>query len=106
MPIFSISVDEAERLLQDNTSVLIDVREPEEYVSAALPGATLIPLGTISADVLPAKDKRILLYCHKGIRSMSAAEKLHAEYPDLHVYNIEGGIVAWHQAGYPLEKPA
>jgi sulfur-carrier protein adenylyltransferase/sulfurtransferase len=74
---------------------LLDVREPWEYELAHLPGATLIPLGTLPAAVATLDPSRpTVVYCHHGMRSLSAARFLAARgfHP---VWNLEGGIDAW-----------
>ena len=77
--------------------VLVDVREPHEWEIARIPGAKLIPLGSLPAR-LPELDTRtpIVLQCHHGHRSMRALEFLHqAGYRKLK--NLRGGIEAWSQ---------
>lgn len=53
---------------------------------------------------LPAdKDAKVVLYCRSGRMSAIAAEALLEEgYTNL--YNLDGGMVAWEQAGYPIER--
>ena len=78
--------------------VLIDVREPDEYVEAHAPGAILIPLATIpdSLDRLPS-DQVIHVICAAGGRSARAVEFLRANGFD--AINIAGGTGAWIQSG-------
>jgi rhodanese-related sulfurtransferase len=83
---------------------LIDVRTPEEYARAHVPGALLKSLDHLdvtSAD-LP-KQADLHLICHSGMRSQQAAKILAAK-GFTHLFNIEGGTVAWAQAGYPVES--
>lgn len=89
----------------NNEAVLIDVREPEEYQAENIPDATLIPLASISTRVLPAfGNKKLVVHCKLGKRGLKACEKLLAENPSLDIYNLEGGIAAWSQAGNPVKK--
>lgn len=83
------------RLAGDFQGLLIDVREPDEWAIANIPGATLIPLGSVQnhLDKLP-KDREILIHCKSGRRSARAVELLLANgFTD--VKNVEGGIDAW-----------
>lgn len=84
-----------ERLAGDFQGLLIDVREPDEYAVASIPGAKLIPLGTVQDHLgeLP-KDREILIHCKSGRRSARAVDLLLANgFTD--VKNVEGGIDAW-----------
>src|SRR4051812_12243840 len=76
---------------------LLDVREPEEFEIAAIPGARLVPLGQIPAlieQIADWKTEPIVVYCHHGIRSMHAINFLtHAGFTNL--ANLSGGIDAW-----------
>lgn len=80
----------------ENSYVLMDVRQPEEYSHGHIPGARLVPLPQLirSIDDLPA-DKELVFYCHSGGRSMSAAvmaEEMGVKGP---IYNLNGGMLAW-----------
>lgn len=89
--------------LQRNEIRLFDVREPAEYRSECIAEATLIPLGTVVRSALPAQDKPFVVHCRSGRRSEEAAKKLLAEDPNLMIYNMDGGILAWQEAGLPLK---
>lgn len=53
-------------------SILLDVREVDEFASGHIPGAINAPLSTITSTALP-KDKHLFLYCLRGTRSKQAA---------------------------------
>ena len=95
-PYESISPQEA-RGRMTGGAVIVDVREPAEYSEGHVPGARLLPLGTISeenaAAVIPDKETEVLVYCRSGRRSKMGAEKL----ADLGYANVAefGGIVDW-----------
>jgi len=77
--------------------LLVDVREPDEYVKGHIPGSILIPLGVISErmDELPV-DKDVIFYCHSGERSRGAALFTGSRpYVAGTVFNMIGGILAW-----------
>lgn len=102
MTIKQIDAKTAKTWLDANDAILIDVREPAEYASQKIPGAILHPVGSISANDLPKTDKKILIHCQRGRRGNTACEKLFTENSGLDLYNIEGGIEAWQQAGLPI----
>lgn len=83
---------------------VIDVREQWEYDEKHIPGVTLIPLGTIpdNMSLIPA-DKTVILTCRSGNRSGQAVDFLRAQ-GFTNVHNMEGGIIAWEEAGFPVEK--
>lgn len=85
----------AERLQRGDAIELIDVREPWEWRVAHLEGARLVPLGRIGASAAEvARDRDIVVYCHHGFRSRTAAEMLAAQGLD-RVWNLSGGIDRW-----------
>ena len=98
MAVPEISVDEVAGRIAAG-AVLVDVRQPDEYSEAHVPGAWLIPLDEVPvrARDLPA-DGEILLICRSGARSHRAAEYLIDQY-HLQAVNVAGGILAWVQSG-------
>ena len=91
--------------LKDNAGVfLIDVREPDEYAPGHIPGITLIPMGEVAGRLaeLP-RDKEIIVTCRTGNRSGQVADLLRQQ-GFTNVHNMSGGIVAWEEAGYPVEQ--
>jgi rhodanese-related sulfurtransferase len=91
--------------LQGRDDVLIlDVREQSEYDAGHIPGVTLIPLNDVPnrLNEIP-KDKPVIVTCRSGNRSGQATDFLRQQgYTNVH--NMTGGINAWQQAGYPVEK--
>lgn len=90
-----------------NEVVLIDVRESLENKLEKIQGSKNIPLTKICANdiILPEhKNKKIVIHCRSGTRSMTACEKISSENPDIELWNLEGGILAWIQEGFPTEK--
>ena len=73
------------------------MREQDEFDSGHIPGAVLLPVGTIdeesAAAVIPEKDSTVLVYCRSGNRSKTAAAKL-AELGYTGIYEF-GGINTW-----------
>jgi sulfur-carrier protein adenylyltransferase/sulfurtransferase len=85
----------AERIARGDDFDLIDVREPHEWDIARLPGARLIPLGTI-IEALPSLDsaRDIVVHCKVGGRSAKAVQQLQAS-GFRKVWNLAGGITRW-----------
>ncbi len=81
-------------------AVLIDVREPDEYTAAHVPGAALVPLATVPerVDEVPTEGT-VYVICAKGARSLRAAEFYRAKGID--AVNVAGGTNAWVEAGHP-----
>lgn len=79
--------------------VLIDVREPEEYAQGAIEGGQLIPMGELGARIGQLDRKApTVLYCAHGVRSMQALfGMMRMGFASLR--SLEGGIVAWEEAG-------
>jgi len=101
-----MSPEEFRRYREENKEgdyLLVDVREPDEYVRGHISGATLIPVRELVADLsrLPS-DKDLVFYCHSGGRSAAAAT-LVAEEEVSHkkIYDLEGGIMAWDDQTVP-----
>lgn len=93
--------------LNENTAILIDVREPLEYKIEHIKYAKNIPLSKICLeDVnLPKnKSKKIVMQCRSGSRSKSACEKILKHDNSIELYNLEGGILDWVQQGFPTIK--
>lgn len=85
--------------------VLLDVRTADEYNDGHIQNAINIDVkqdGFMeeAKSTLPA-DKTIAVYCRSGIRSARAAGMLAKE--GYKVVNLEGGIMAWKDAGMPIE---
>ncbi|AKB19251.1 MULTISPECIES: rhodanese-like domain-containing protein [unclassified Methanosarcina] len=109
----NVNVDEARGMTEKDEVFILDVRTPAEFNSSHIQGAKLIPVtnsGELNLNpdqLLEARinevprDKKILVYCRTGHRSITASNLLVvAGYSD--VYNMEGGITAWTGAGYPV----
>lgn len=76
----------------NNSPLLIDVREPFEHEAYNI-GGTLIPFGEIikHAANIP-KDKPVVLYCRKGVRSQIAIQRLEDKFGFTNLINLDGGL--------------
>lgn len=92
-----ISQEEAKEMMDTQEVIVLDVREQDEYDSGHIPGAVLLPVGTINEEtasaVIPEKDDTVLVYCRSGNRSKTASEAL-AELGYTNIYEF-GGINTW-----------
>lgn len=92
-----ISQEEAKEMMDTEEVIILDVREQSEYDGGHIPGAVLLPVGTIDEDtaaaVIPEKNSTVLVYCRSGNRSKAAASAL-AELGYTGIYEF-GGITTW-----------
>lgn len=98
-----VTVDDVKaRLENGQRSVLLDVREREEYREGHLEGALALPRGFMEMRVeeaVPDKSAPVVAYCAGGVRSLIAARTLkEMGYTD--VSSMAGGYTAWKNAGY------
>ncbi len=76
---------------------IIDVREPQEWALGRIPGARLVPLGTLAAALGSLdRTREVVVYCKGGVRSARAARQLQ-EAGFRRVANLTGGILRWSQ---------
>ena len=102
----SVSTLEAIQLINHQSATVVDVREPDEYQKGHILNARNVPLGQVEArvgEIEKFKDKPLIIACASGSRSGSAAAMLRKR-GFTQVFNLNGGITAWLQAGLPVEK--
>lgn len=83
-------------LASANPPLLVDVRNPEEHDLAAIKPCVLIPLYEIeerAAELDAYKGKKLVVYCHLGVRSLDGAAYLESLGHD--AWSLGGGIEAW-----------
>lgn len=100
MDVPEIDVDQLARLVGDG-AVVVDVRNPDEYVEGHVPGATLIPLGEVpdrTAEI--PTDRPVFVVCAVGGRSLKASQYLIGLGVD--ATNVAGGTKGWIDAGHPV----
>lgn len=92
-----ITQEEAKEMMDTQEVIILDVREQDEYDSGHIPGAVLLPVGSIdettAAEVIPEKDSTVLVYCRSGNRSKTASSAL-ADLGYTNIYEF-GGINTW-----------
>ena len=97
----SISPKEASIMVSEKKAVIVDVREDSEWSEQHIPGAIHIPLAQLTehlSELKQYKDSPVITQCRSGGRSGKAVDVLKlAGFSK--VYNMEGGIIAWDNAG-------
>ena len=99
----SIDIEEARRMLEKPGTVLLDVREGDEWRQGHIPQAVGIPRGFLELRVeekVPDHKAPIILQCASGTRSLLAARALR-EMGYENLYNLTGGFNAWKDRGLP-----
>jgi len=93
----NIDAVEFDKLSQEENTVVLDVRTPEEKAEGFVEGATQINImGPDFADKIKEldKDKTYLVYCRSGNRSGTACGFMQSNGFDK-LYNLDGGIQSW-----------
>ena len=97
---------DATRLMNQGTTLVLDVRDAAEYGTGHLPKARHIPLGELPKridEIAKYKEKPVLVTCRSGPRA-GAAARLLKKAGFTTVYQLKGGLGAWREASLPLEK--
>jgi rhodanese-related sulfurtransferase len=97
-----VSPQEVKQRLDAGEVQLVDVREGYEWDAGRIPGARHIEMERLTAEAGSiGRDTPVVFSCRVGSRSGMAAQAFRASGYDAH--NLEGGLVAWADAGLPLE---
>lgn len=100
MTIKNIDAKTLKNWLDNDQAILIDVRQPAEHRSQNISHAKLIPLDQICKEKLPhIGNKKLVIHCQAGKRSLMACQKLLNENLGVEIYNLEGGINSWCSSG-------
>ena len=101
--ITEISPEDAAAKLQNHETVVVDVREKDEWDEEHIPGAIHMSRGSIELDIeekVPDTNALIICHCGGGGRSALAAESLQ-KMGYKNVRSMAGGFKAWKAAGLP-----
>jgi sulfur-carrier protein adenylyltransferase/sulfurtransferase len=91
----TISKEDLQRAIENETFELIDVRTPEERITFDIGGRN-IPLSDLQNNTIDLSfDKPIVFYCASGKRSVEAAKIIKKQHPEAKVMSLEGGTKAW-----------
>ncbi len=105
--ITEIDTEESSRRIDGGGSVVLDVREPDEFEQGALAGVVHIPRGHLEAQVetrIVDKSAPVIVYCAGGVRSAFAAKTLQ-ELGYTNVVSMAGGFGKWKDEGRPWKTP-
>ena len=109
-----VSAEDAKRMLDSGeVDLIVDVREPAEWDAGHIPGALHAPRGMIEwyadpsyanhkPELAGARDKRLVIQCASGGRSLLAAQSLQ-RLGFNNVSSMKGGITDWKAQGLPVE---
>lgn len=99
-----INANEVVQQINQRQAILIDIRKAESYKAGHIPQARNIPAeDLISKTEKIAKDKPIIVVCDTGRNAQRSVADLRKQgFTDVSV--LEGGLVAWAQAGLPTKK--
>lgn len=101
----SVAIAQAVQLLNRESGVLLDVREPAEYAAGHIPRALNIPLSTLGERVKELdkyKQRPVIVCCRSGQRAGQAAVALRKR-GFVSVHNLHGGLLAWEKENLPIE---
>ena len=94
---------EAYAMINRGDAYGVDVREPDEWSAGRAPGVSWNPLSNFNAATLPT-DKPLIFICRSGNRSAQVCTALAPTRTN--IYNMLGGMQAWHAAGLPMVADA
>ena len=87
---------------RDQGAFILDVREPSEWTSFHIPGATLIPLGQLPDRLAEVpRDKEVVVVCRTGHRSQQGRDIL-LKAGFTQVTSMAGGVTQWQSLGLPI----
>lgn len=93
--------------LESNEAILIDVRDPYEFKEQRIAGSKNIPLGELKSEDLTSmalQNKKLVIHCKSGKRSMAACEKIAGFDANVDLWTLDGGITSWSEQGFATIK--
>lgn len=94
----------AEKLIAAGECIVIDVRTPEEFAMHRIEGAYLLPVQELRerhGEIPRDSEKKILIVCEHGIRSVNTCRVL-AQSGWKNLVNMSGGMAEWIEHGLPV----
>lgn len=101
-----VGTNAAVTIMNQDSALVLDVREDKEFSAGHLVNATHIPVTTVAkriSEIEKYKDKQVLVYCRTDQRANMAARQLIKQgFNDVSV--LKGGVNAWTAANLPIES--
>ena len=102
----SVPVGQAVRMVNHESALIVDVREPDEFRSGHIPNSINIPLSALGGrlgELEKFKSRPLIISCRTSQRSAKAAMALRKhDFQSVHV--LAGGILAWQGENLPTQK--
>jgi rhodanese-related sulfurtransferase len=102
----TLSPNEAVLLMNDDNTIVVDVRESTEFAQGHIEGARNIPLAKLidrAYELESAKQSPLIVTCQSGTRSLAAGKKL-TSLGFSKVFELKGGMFAWQDQNLPITK--
>lgn len=102
----SLSPVQATMMINREDALMVDLRDQNDFQQGHIPNAKHIPLAALEkrvGDLAKYKQSPIILCCGVGTRSAAAVGTLRKQGFEK-VYNLQGGLNAWQQAGQPVSR--
>ncbi len=101
-----ISANTLVEQLKNSETLILDVRTPQEYAAAHVPGAINMPHTSITTQLEKLqghKNKAIVIYCKSGHRA-SIAKQILADAGFKQLLHLDGDMDGWLEGNYPIEQ--
>ncbi len=97
--------DTVYRWIGDGVAVLVDVREANELAQTHLEDAVHVPMSAFDPELIPVDTgKKVVFICTRGARSEKVGRYVVDQGILTEAYNLAGGLIAWAEAGLPIES--
>lgn len=99
-----LTAEQAGKILQNTTPLILDVRTPDEFKQGYIQSANLLPVQVLQQYIKrlePHKNQDIFIYCATGNRS-TVASRILIKSGFKKIYNLRYGISDWAKRGYPV----
>ncbi len=102
----NINISLAINLFNQDKAIFLDIRSNNEFANGHIAGAINIPEADLEKridDLTKYKDKQVIVYCQTGARTGNSCKILKKnEFNNISI--LSGGLTAWTNENYPLEK--